>query len=259
MHQSIDGGAGEGLVGKSAQQVRDQADLVGDNVIGNQAQLGLATGEDAVLLVLDDGHGDVGALRTGAAGGGDGNDVLLVDHGEALEVQVVDGVGTLAAQQLAQVHDGAAADGDDAVIAVVGDGVVHGLDHGLGGLTGAELLLEHEVALQTQVLHEGGVNELVGQHHVPLVQLELFGHLGEGLELVHGGSEDDLSLISHQRGGKSIHSHWNQLSFDLQNYFDAVPAKAGTDVNRIYLRAMAFLTAATMLAARRPYSSIRKS
>ena len=128
-----------------------------------------------------------------------------MDHGEALEVQVVDGVGTLAAQQLAQVHDGAAAHGDDAVIAVVGDGVVHGLDHGLRGLTGAELLLEHELALQAQVLHEGGVDKLVGQHHIPLTQLEFLCHLGEGLELVHGGSKDNFSLVSHQRSGKSIH------------------------------------------------------
>ena len=203
--QRVDGGAGEGLVGQGLEQVGDQAHLVGDDVIGHQTQLGLTAGEHAVLLVLDDGHGDVGALRAGAAGGGDGDDVLLVDHGEALEVQVVDGVGTLAAQQLAQVHDGAAAHGDDAVIAVVGDGVVHGLDHGLRGLTGAELLLEHEVALQAQLLHEGGVDELVGQNHVPFTQLEFLGHLSEGLELIHGGSKDDLSLVSHQRSGKCIH------------------------------------------------------
>ena len=205
VHQSVDGGAGEGLVGQGAQQVGDQADLVGDDVVGNQAQLGLAAGQHAVLLVLDDGHGDVGALRAGAAGGGDGDDVLLVDDGEALEVQVVHSVGTLAAQQLAQVHDGAAADSDDTVIALVGDGIVHGLDHGLGGLTGTELLLEDELALQAQLLHEGLVDELVGQNHVTLVQLELFSHLGEGLELVHGGSENDLALIGHQRGGKSVH------------------------------------------------------
>ena len=205
MDQRVDGGAGEGLVGQGLEQVGDQAHLVGDDVIGHQAQLGFAAGEHAVLLVLDDGHGDVGALGAGAAGGGDGDDVLLVDHGEALEVQVVDGVGTLAAQQLAQVHDGAAAHGDDAVIAVIGDGVVHGLDHGLGRLTGAELLLEHEVALQAQFLHEGGVDKLVGQHHIPLTQLEFLCHLGEGLELIHGGSKDNLSLVSHQRSGKCIH------------------------------------------------------
>ena len=128
-----------------------------------------------------------------------------MDHGEALEVQVVDGVGTLAAQQLAQVHDGAAAHSDDTVIAVIGDGVIHGLDHGLRGLTGAELLLEHELALQAQVLHEGGVDELVGQNHVPFTQLKFLCHLGEGLELIHGGSKDNLSLVSHQRSGKCIH------------------------------------------------------
>ena len=138
--QRVDGGAGEGLVGQGLEQLRDQAHLVGDDVVGHQAQLGLAAGEHAVLFVLDDGHGDVGALGAGAAGGGNGDDVLLMHHGEPLEVQVVDRVGALAAQQLAQVHDGAAAHGDDAVIAVVGDGVVHGLDHGLAGLAGAELL-----------------------------------------------------------------------------------------------------------------------
>ena len=215
MDQRVDGGAGEGLVGQGLEQVGDQAHLVGDDVIGHQAQLGLAAGEHAVLLVLDDGHGDVGALRAGAAGGGDGDDVLLVDHGEALEVQVVDGVGTLAAQQLAQVHDSAAAHGDDAVIAVVGDGVVHDLDHGLAGLAGAELLLEHEVALEAQVLHEGGVDELVGQHHVALAQVELIGHVGEGLELVDGRCENDLSLVSHQGSGKSIHI---RFSFSKLNW-----------------------------------------
>ena len=137
-------------------------------------------------------------------------------HGEPLEVQVVHGVGTLAAQQLAQVHDGAAADGDDTVIAVIGDGVVHGLDHGLGGLTGAELLLEDELALQAQLLHEGLVDELVGQDHVAVVQLELLSHLGEGLELVHGGGEDDLALIGHQRGGKSVHCFSHKINSPLK-------------------------------------------
>ena len=141
--------------------------------------------------------------RAGAAGGGDGDDVLLVHHGESLEVQVVDGIGALAAQQLAQVHNGAAAHGDDAVIAVVGDGVVHDLDHFLAGFASAELLLEHIMALEAQILHEGGVDELVGQHHVPLVQLELLRHLGEGLELVHCGSENNLPLVSHQEAEKA--------------------------------------------------------
>ncbi len=200
--QGVDGGAGKGLVGQRLDELRDQAHLVGDDVVGHQAQLGLAAGELAVDLRLHDGHGDVGALAAGAAGGGNGDDVLLVDNGEALVVQLVDAVGPLAAQQLAQVHDGAAAHGDDAVIAVVGDGVVHGLDHGLGGLARAELLLEHEAALEAPLLHEGGVDELVGQHHVTLVQLELLRHLGEGLELIHGGREDDLALVRHQAGGK---------------------------------------------------------
>ena len=203
--QGVDGGAGEGLVGQGLEELRDQAHLVGDDVVGHQAQLGLAAGEHTVLLVLDDSHRDVGALRAGAAGGGDGDDVLLVHHGESLEVQVVDGIGALAAQQLAQVHNGAAAHGDDAVVAVVGDGVVHDLDHFLAGLAGTELLLEYIMALEAQILHEGGIDELVGQHHVPLVQLELLRHLGEGLELVHCGSENNLPLVSHQGSGKSIH------------------------------------------------------
>ena len=109
--QGVDGGAGEGLVGQGLEELRDQAHLVGDDVVGHQAQLGLTAGEHTVLLVLDDSHRDVGALRAGAAGGGDGDDVLLVHHGESLEVQVVDGIGALAAQQLAQVHNGAAAHG----------------------------------------------------------------------------------------------------------------------------------------------------
>ena len=155
-------------------------------------------------MLVHSGHGDVGALGAGAAGGGDGDDVLLVHHGEALEVQVVDRVGTLAAQQLAQVHDGAAAHGDDAVIAVVGDGVVHDLDHFLAGLAGAELLLEHIVALQAKVLHEGGVDELVGQHHIPLIQLELLRHLSKGLELVHRRGKDDLSLVRPPSGKQKM-------------------------------------------------------
>ena len=76
----VDGGAGEGLVGQGLQQLGDQAHLVGDDVVGHQAQLGLTAGEHAVLLVLDDGNRDVGALRAGAAGGGDGDDV----HSRAL-------------------------------------------------------------------------------------------------------------------------------------------------------------------------------
>ena len=125
--------------------------------------------------------------------------------GETLEVQVMHGVGPLAAQQLAQIHDGAAAHGNHTVIAFIGDCIVHGLDHGLGRLTGTELFLKHEIALQVQILHEGGVDELVGQNHVPFTQLELLSHLSEGLELIHGGSKDDLSLVSHQRSGKCIH------------------------------------------------------
>ena len=202
MNQRVDGGAGKGLVGQRLDKLRDQAHLVRNDVIGHKTQLRLSAGELTVDLRLHDSHGDVGTLAAGAAGGGDGDDVLLMNNGEALVVQLVDAVGPLAAQQLAQVHDGAAAHGDDAVIAVVGDGVVHGLDHSLGGLARAELLLEHKAALEAQLLHEGGVDEIVGQHHVTLVQLELLRHLGEGLKFIHGGREDDLALVRHQAGGK---------------------------------------------------------
>ena len=205
VYQRVDGGAGEGLIGQGLDEVGDQAHLVGDDVVRHQTQLGLAAGENAVLLVLDDGHGDVGTLGAGAAGGGNGDDVLLMLDGETLEVQVMHGVGPLAAQQLAQIHDGAAAHGNHTVIAFIGDCIVHGLDHGLGRLTGTELLLKHEITLQVQILHEGSVDELVGEYHVPLAQFEFLGHLSEGLELVHGGSENDFALIGHQRSGKSIH------------------------------------------------------
>ncbi len=98
MDQSVNSRAGKGLIGKGLQQIRDQAHLVRDDVVRHQAQLGLAAGQLAVLLVLDDGDGDVGALRASATGGGDGNDVLLMLDGETLKIQVVHAVRTLAAQ-----------------------------------------------------------------------------------------------------------------------------------------------------------------
>jgi len=205
VHQRVDGGAGKGLIGQSSQQIGDQAHLVGNDVVGYQTQLRLAAGQNAVLLVLHDGHGDVGALGAGAAGGGDGNDILLMLHGEALEIQVVHRIRALAAQQLAQIQNRAAAHRDHAVIAVIGDGVVHGLDHGLGGLPGAELLLEHELALQVQFLHIRCVDKLVGQNHVPLIQIEFLGQGAEILELVNGRCNNDLPLVRHQRSRKCIH------------------------------------------------------
>ena len=137
--------------------------------------------------------------------------------GEALEVQIVHRVRPLAPQQLAEVHDGPAAHRDDPVVALVGDRVVHGLDHGLAGLPRAELLLKHELALEAQLLHEGGVDELVGQHHVPLVQLELLRHLSEGLKFIHRRRKDDFPFVRHQRGGKCVHflSHNESVSFIL--------------------------------------------
>ena len=82
--------------------------------------------------------------------------------------------------------------------------------------------------------------------------------VGEGLELVHGGREDDLSLIGHQGSGKSIHI-WFSFSKFLNNGDTGRVPDQDPAGYPIYLRATAFFTAATMLAARRPYSSIRKS
>ena len=113
----------------------------------------------------------------------------------------------LAAEQLAKVHDRAAADGDNTVILVVRNGLVHGFDHSLRGLAGAKLLLENILALQAVLLHEGLVDEFVGQDDVALTELELIGKLAEVRKLVNGGGDDDLSLVLHQGGAESIHSH----------------------------------------------------
>ena len=221
MNQSVNGGAGEGLVGQGFDKIGNQADLVWDDVVRNQTQFGFAAGQHAVLFILDDGNGNIGAFRTRSAGGGNGNDVLLMLDGETLEVEIMHSVRTLAAQQLAQVHNRAAANSDHAVVAVIGNGVVHGLNHGLGRLPGAEFLLEYILALEVQLLHERRVNELIGEHHVPLIQLEFLRHSREGIKLVHGGSEDDLTLVGHQGGGKSIHflSHNFHSPYYYRCYF----------------------------------------
>ena len=207
MDQRVDRGGCERLVGQGLEQVRDQADLVRDDVIRNQAELGLAAGQLAVLLVLDDRNGNVGDLRAGAAGGRDGDNFLLVYDRLALEVHLMYRGRALAAEQLAKVHDRAAADGDNTVILVVRNGLVHGFDHSLRGLAGAKLLLENILALQAVLLHEGLVDEFVGQDDVALTELELIGKLAEVRKLVNGGGDDDLSLVLHQGGAESIHSH----------------------------------------------------
>jgi hypothetical protein len=205
MNQSVNGGAGEGLVGQGFDKIGNQADLVWDDVVRNQTQFSFAAGQHAVLFILHDGNGNIGAFRTRSAGGGNGNDVLLMLDGETLEVEIMHSVRTLAAQQLAQVHNRAAANSDHAVVAVIGNGVVHGLNHGLGRLPGAEFLLEHILAFEIQFLHKRGVDELVGEHHIPLIQLEFLCHSREGVEFVHRGGKNDLALVGHQSGGKSIH------------------------------------------------------
>ena len=60
-----------------------------------------------------------------------------------------------------------------------------------------------------------GVDELVGQHHVTLIQLELLRHLSEGLEFIYRRCEDDLAFVSHQAGRECIHCH----DFSLLLYF----------------------------------------
>ena len=205
--QSIDSGCCERLVRQGLEQIRNQAYLVRDDVVGNQAQLGVAAGQLAVLLVLDDSNGNVGDLGTGAAGGRDSDNFLLVYNRLALEVQLMYGGRALAAEQLAKVHDCAAAYCDYAVVGVVRNCFVHGLDHSLRRLACAELLLEYEVALQTELLHERLVNELVGQNDVALAKLELLCKCIESIKLVNSRGDDDLSLVLHQGRAESIHSH----------------------------------------------------
>ena len=123
----------------------------------------------------------------------------------ALEVQLMYGIRTLAAQQLAQVHDSAAAYCDNAIVRIVRNSFVHGLDHSLGRLAAAELLLEYEVTLQTQFLHERLVDKLVGQNAVSLTQLEFLSESLEIIELVNGRRDYDFSLVGLQSLAKSIH------------------------------------------------------
>ena len=113
----------------------------------------------------------------------------------------------LAAEQLAQVHDSAAANSDDAVVRIIRNGFVHGLDHSLGRLACTKLLLENKVALQAKLFHEGLVDEFVGQDDIALAQLELSSEIAEVCKLVNGRGDDDLSLVLHQGGAESIHSH----------------------------------------------------
>src|SRR5699024_6886414 len=95
--ERVDRGSRKRLVRQGLEQVRNQADLVRDDVVGNQAELGLAAGQLAVLLVLNDRNRDVGNLGTGAAGGRDRDNFLLMYSGLALEVQLLYRAPALAA------------------------------------------------------------------------------------------------------------------------------------------------------------------
>ena len=207
MDERVDCGSSERLVGQGLEQIRNQANLVRDDVIGNQTELGLAAGQLAVLLVLNDCNRDVGYFGTGAAGGRDSDNFLLMYNGLALEVQLMYRGRALAAEQLAQVHDSAAANSDNAVIGIIRNGLVHGFDHCFGRLACAELLLENKFALQAKLFHEGLVDEFVGQDNIALAKLELCGEITEVCKLVNGRGDDDLSLVLHQGGAESIHSH----------------------------------------------------
>ena len=87
------------------------------------------------------------------------------------------------------------ADSDYAVVGVVRDRFVHGFEHSLGRLACAERLLEYELALEAKLLHEGLVDELIGEDHVALAELELRSEVAEVRELVNGRGDDDLSLV----------------------------------------------------------------
>ena len=212
MDQSIDSGCCERLVRQGLEQIRNQANLVRDDVVGNQAQLGVAAGQLAVLLVLNDSNRNVGNLRTGTAGGRDSDNFLLMYNRLTLEVQLMYGGRALAAEQLAKVHDSTAAYCDYAVVGIVRNSLVHGLDHSLGRLTCTELLLEYELALEAKLFHEGLVDEFVGQNDVALAQLELLSESTKGVKLVNSRGNDDLSLVLHQGGAESIHSHSRNIS-----------------------------------------------
>ena len=215
--QSIDSGCCERLVRQGLEQIRNQANLVRDDVVGNQAELGIAAGQLAVLLVLNDSNRNVGNLRTGTAGGRDSDNFLLMYNRLALEVQLMYGGRALAAEQLAKVHDSTAAYCDYAVVGIVRNSLVHGLDHSLGRLACTELLLEYELALEAKLFHEGLVDEFVGQNDVALAQLELLSESTKGVKLVNSRGNDDLSLVLHQGGAESIHSHSRNIS--IQKFY----------------------------------------
>ena len=99
MNQSVDSRSCERLVRQGLQQIRYQANLVRDDIVGYQTQLGVAASQLAVLLILYDSNGNVGNFGTGAAGGRDSDNFLLMYNRLALEVQLMYGIRTLAAQR----------------------------------------------------------------------------------------------------------------------------------------------------------------
>ena len=95
-------------------------------------------------------HGNIGDLATGAAGGGQGDQLMHAPEIRHVSVQVVDILRAVGgdSKHLCHIHDGAAADGDDArhahlcvdAVSLSKDGV----DHVVGGLCRAEFLAEDD-------------------------------------------------------------------------------------------------------------------
>ena len=183
MDQRVDGAGGKDGQGQGLQQLRDQHSLVAEHAGGAQALLGVQgdQGQD----------GQVGDLTAGAAGGGHQDQLLALFQGDLAVVQVQDGGHGLQAEDLGDVHHGAAAHGDDPGD-VLGHVVVNGGDHLVGGLAGAILLLEDGGAGQVQGPEVGVVDVFVGQDQVLGAQFKGLGQLCAGVADLNGGLDFKL-------------------------------------------------------------------
>ena len=161
--QRVDRAGGKHAVGQRAEHGRNQHRLVGIQLRAHESQLGMQR--------ANFGDGNVGDLAARAAGGGNHNQLPQLRQRFALGEQLFTAVTAAENQQLRNVDDRTAANGDHAADLATANGGQNAVDHAVVRLASAEFLLTDDcagrgLAIQLRLQHIA-----VGEYQVALTDL----------------------------------------------------------------------------------------
>ena len=193
--EGIDGAIDIEVEWQALEQLGNEHGMVGQDRVIRQAHLRALGG--------DLGDGEVGDFAAGAAGGGKDDQLLGLDDGDAPLEGGHHILETLQDEELGNVDHRAAAHRHHPVEGEALHVLEDAVHHHVRRLSSSVLLLHHHMARQVQPLHEGFVQEGVGDDQVPLGELEGLGEGREGVEAAQAGFQgEELHVRLRRRCGR---------------------------------------------------------